>query len=294
MTTEIELNRFEVGISDYIPKMNQDNELLETYINLLLASLTGQSVSGLAVPQGLQQIFDRRGLIGEGSYDFAIGGSSLSVTAGAYWSGYSFFYKTTTTTLSMVGLPAGTYYLNLDATGTPLVSTTSDPSTSRQFSWNGSVTSAKAVYAGVSILFDGDDYADMLTSAARSKTFTKVADRLEEIEVILGSTVQTPTPADTINIDWSLGSHVRILLDRATTTINMSGGVDSRKYTLELIQDPVGGRAVVFGAEAAAGAEFTFPAPLSTDPDLADFLGFFYSDGNSKYNFVSIARGYPA
>ena len=69
----------------------------------------------------------------------------------------------------------------LDASGNPVVGNSVQVDTIWQFEWNSSthVVSAKALYAGVSILFDGDDYADQLTSAARNKSFTKVADRLE-------------------------------------------------------------------------------------------------------------------
>ena len=75
----------------------------------------------------------------------------------------------------------------LDASGNPAISNSVQVDTIWQFEWNSSthVVSAKALYAGVSILFDGDDYADQLTSAARNKSFTKVADRLEEIEQLL-------------------------------------------------------------------------------------------------------------
>ena len=61
--------------------------------------------------------------------------------------------------------------------------------TIRQFHWDSGshMVSSKALYQGISILFDGDDYADCLDSAARNKTFTKLADRLEEIEQLLGA-----------------------------------------------------------------------------------------------------------
>ena len=133
------------------------------------------------------------------------------MAAGAYYNAGSFYHKATSTVLSLVGrgrAPTTSTWTRLE---TPIIGTSPDATTTRQFAWNGTTTtSAKALYAGVAILFDGDDYADMLTSAARAKTFTKVADRLEEIEVLLGKTVQTPASADTINVNWSLGSHVRI------------------------------------------------------------------------------------
>ena len=87
----------------------------------------------------------------------------------------------------MAGKATGTWYVYLDSSGAPALSSSVKDDTVRQFAWDSvtHVVSAKALYAGVSILFDGDDYADQLTSAARSKSFTKVADRLEEIEQLL-------------------------------------------------------------------------------------------------------------
>jgi hypothetical protein len=289
---------FAAGMVDYIARHNGNYALIETVLNQILGQLTGQA-GGLAVPSGLQEIFDRRGLIGVGSYDFNTGGLSgpdynLTVQAGAYYNAGTFYHKPGTSSLAMAGKASGTYYVNLDAAGNPLVASSPDATTTRQFSWDsGSHTiSAKAIYAGVNILFDGDDYADLLTSAARAKSFTKVADRLEEIEVLLSKAVQTPASADTVNINWSLGGLARVMLDRPTTTINMSGAYDGQKCTLELVQDATGGRAVAFGSSVLAGTDFTLPVPLSAGAGQRDFLGFFYSAGNSKYNYVSLSRGY--
>jgi hypothetical protein len=296
MTTT--LPRITEGDGDYVAKFDTWADLLEAVLSQLEGQITGQS-GGLAVPYGLQEIFDRRGLIGIDSYDFEEGvltgpAYNLLVDPGGYWDGAGIFYrKATSSSLSLAGKATGTYYLNLDAAGNPVVDATSDLSTSRQFSWNASThtVAAKAVYAGVEILLDGDDYAACLASVARAKIFTTMAARLEEIEELLAKTVQTPAAADTINLNWSLGGHARVTLDRATTTFNFSGAYDGQKCVLELLQDAVGGRAVAFGASAAAGTDFTFPVPLS-GADKTDFLGFIYVAGNGKYNYVSLARGY--
>jgi hypothetical protein len=284
---------YAVGQNDYIQQDNANFAIIEAALNELATMITGAAGGQVTVPLGLQEIFDRRGLIGVGSYDFTVGAStSITVAPGAYYNAGSLYHKATQTVLTLVGRAAGTYCVNLDALGNPVIGTTADGTTTRQFAWNGTTTSAKAVYAGVNILFDGDDYADCLTSAARSKTFTKLADRLEEIEALLARGVQTPASADTVNINWSLGSHVRLVLDRASTTINMSGGYDSQKCVLELIQDATGGRAVVLGTGVQVGTDLTVPVPLSQDPNKRDLLGFVYSAGNSKYDYVSLSRGY--
>jgi hypothetical protein len=290
---------FVAGMADYIARHNSNYTLIETTLNYLLELNTGQS-GIISVPAGLKEIFDRKGLIGIGSYSFDAGtltgpSYNLAVAIGAYWSGTTgnFRSKSTASSLSMLGKATGTYYLYLDAAGNPAVSDSVQTDTIWQFAWNSSthVVSAVVLYAGVSILLDGDDYADMLTSAARAKTFTKVADRLEEIEVLLSKTVQVLTPANSITINWALGGLARVLLDRATTTFTFTGAYDGQKLVLELLQDAEGGREIAFSAATIPGTDFTFPVPLSI-ADKRDFLGFIYSAGNTKYNYVSLARGY--
>jgi len=185
---------FVQGMTDYIVKHNANYALIETNLNYLLGMVTGQAGGDFAVPPGLKEIFDRKGIIGSGSYDFNAGtltgpNYNLTVGAGAYWSGATgnFRAKPGSTTLSMAGKATGTWYIYLDSSGAPALSSSVKDDTVRQFAWDSvtHVVSAKALYAGVSILFDGDDYTDQLTSAARAKSFTKVADRLEEIEQLL-------------------------------------------------------------------------------------------------------------
>ena len=185
---------FVTGMTDYIAKHNANYSLIETNLNYLIGMITGQASGDISVPDGLKEIFDRQGLIGIDSYDFNEGtltgpSYNLAVAAGAYWSGGTAYFrsKNTASSISMAAQPTGTYYVYLDSSGVPAVSNAPQADTIWQFAWDGAtyVVSAKALYAGVSILFDGDDYADQLTSAARSKSFTKVADRLEEIEQLL-------------------------------------------------------------------------------------------------------------
>jgi len=185
---------FVAGMTNYITQHNANYALIEANLNYLFGMVTGQAGGDISVPPGLKEVFDRKGLIGIGSYGFNAGtltgpSYNLSVAAGAYWSGAtgSFRSKAAASSLSMSGQATGTYYVYLDASGNPLVSNSVQTDTIWQFAWNSGthVVSAKALYAGVSILFDGDDYADQLTSAARNKSFTKVADRLEAIEQLL-------------------------------------------------------------------------------------------------------------
>jgi hypothetical protein len=193
MSTVTLFKAFVQGMTDYIAKHNANYSTIESTLNYILGMLTGATGGDLSVPSGLKEIFDRKGLIGVGSYDFSEGVLSgpeynLGVNAGAYWSGSTFLSKASATNLSLAGRATGDYYVNLDASGVPSVSDAAGGDCIRQFHWDAGThtVSGKAIHSGVAILFDGDDYADQLTSAARAKTFTKVADRLEEIELLLG------------------------------------------------------------------------------------------------------------
>ena len=187
---------FVAGMTDYMAKHNANYATIEDKLNYILSMLTGQSGGDLSVPVGLQEIFDRAGIIGIGSYDFSEGalagpGYNLGVNSGAYWSGTTFLHKTTSASLSMSGRATGTWYIYLDGSGAPALSDSAKADTVRQFHWDSGahVVSAKALYQGISVLFDGDDFADCLDSAARNKTFTKLSDRLEEIEQLLGAMI---------------------------------------------------------------------------------------------------------
>ncbi|RJR45461.1 MAG: hypothetical protein C4567_03135 [Deltaproteobacteria bacterium] len=260
------------GMTDYIERHQANYALIETTLNQILGQLTGQS-GGLAVPYGLQEIYDRKGIIGRDSYDFAEGqltgpDYNFQVGAGAYWGDGAFYRKTAASTLSMAGKDTGTYYLNLDAAGNPLVSSAADVTTTRQFSWDAAThtVSTKALYPGVNILFDGDDYADLLTSAAKGKNFTRVADRLEELEQgqdifggyyaqdlphsglnfkfkagqVRNDSVITDTPAGQVTLAASQTNYVEVDPATGTVSANQAGFTSGRIPLYQVTADGAG------------------------------------------------------
>ena len=64
---------FVQGMTDYIVKHNANYALIETNLNYLLGMVTGQAGGDISVPPGLKEVFDRKGLIGIGSYGFNAG-----------------------------------------------------------------------------------------------------------------------------------------------------------------------------------------------------------------------------
>ena len=180
------------GMTDYIAQHIANYSRIQTCLDYLYA-LSGGGRTMLDVPLGLQEIFDRDGLIGKDAYLVSNGvlGSpyNLIVGVGAVWVNDTFYYKETSTTISLATAPTDTYYINLDAAGNPSISDNPGSVCIRQFDWNLSshTISNSIVYSGINILFDGDDYADCLTSTALSLTFTSMAARFENIETALGN-----------------------------------------------------------------------------------------------------------
>lgn len=190
---ELELfKEFAMNMTDYISRHDQNYTAIEDFCNYLAAMLPGASTSALTCPRALQEIYDRPGLIGTDAFSCSAGvltgpSYNLTVLKGAFWNGTNFLYKDTSTNVSLAGQATGTYYLYLDSAGVPNLSSSAVSNTIRQFDWDASThtVSNVAIYSGISVLFDGDDYAAMLVSVARGLSFDSVTARLEAIELLL-------------------------------------------------------------------------------------------------------------
>ena len=93
-----------------------------------------------------------------------------------------------------------------------------------------------------------------------------------------------------INLDWTKYDVVHITLT-GNATINQAGAVPGQKVMIILKQDVTGGRVITWGAEVKYGADVA-TIPLSSGPSLTDEVGFSYDWIATKYNVVSVARGY--
>jgi hypothetical protein len=103
--------------------------------------------------------------------------------------------------------------------------------------------------------------------------------------------VQTLTCADNVTVNWSLGSTAQITLDRVTTTFAFTGARNGQRCIL-IIKQYSGPGAIAFGAEARGGTDLTLPPTLTATAGKKDYLGFIYNGADSKYDFVSISKGY--
>lgn len=174
----IELNKTFAGVSDYVSRHVDNYTILENAVNSLEASV-GAATGALAVPQGLQEIFDRDGVIGIDSYQLTpqtVVANNLTIPAGAAWMGGSFRKKADSTLLSTSGLTTGTRYLNVGSSGIPTLAASQSSDSIYSFSWDSGTGVISDVTLLVEILFSGSDYHDMLGTEQR------VADRLDLIE----------------------------------------------------------------------------------------------------------------
>lgn len=186
----ITLTKVFSGISDYITKHQDNYTIIEDAVNALQTALGG-AASSSAVSTGLQQIFDRNGVIGKGSYLIAEGaltGNLLPVAAGAAWLNLSFRAQASGVNIDMVSFTTDDIlYLDVDSAGIPSINTVSGTDTIWSFTWTAATDTISNLTRTVDILFDGDDYNDALTSSAQAKTFESMAERFEDIEGQLGA-----------------------------------------------------------------------------------------------------------
>lgn len=184
----ITLEKVFFQIADYVNKHESNYTIIEDNINTILLQLGGATGS-LGVPVGLQEIFDRDGVIGVGSYQLTnqtVVSDTLTIPAGAVWANLNFAAKATTTNLDTTALATGTRYIDVDSGGFPSLATTSGANSVYSFEWDSGTKIITVATLLIDILFDGDDYQAQLTSIAQAKTFTTVAARLEDIEGQLG------------------------------------------------------------------------------------------------------------
>lgn len=100
----------------------------------------------------------------------------------------------------------------------------------------------------------------------------------------------------------TFGSVININLTTMTTgvgritltgpcTINITGGLDGQKFTLELLQDASGGRVASLGSGIAYGADITSYSG-NTTANKRDILGFQYNTALGKAMLIAVAKGY--
>jgi hypothetical protein len=171
--------------TQYITDHNSNYTIIKAAIDQLQLALGSSTGAAINVPTGLQEIFDRDGIIGVGSYlpPSTAPSNIMTVAAGAAWVNLIFAASATTNNVDLTAFGDGTLYLNVDGLGLPNVTTTQNAFSLYSFTWTTAGDTITNIVLLVDILFDGDDYNDQLDSAATGLSFTSVADRLEDIEL---------------------------------------------------------------------------------------------------------------
>jgi len=112
----------------------------------------------------------------------------------------------------------------------------------------------------------------------------------------IGYTRTTPDTlvpvAGHIPIDAPQNNSFRVTLNAVTLQLdNPTNLGDGMKWTIEVIQDNVGGRALTFGSKYEFGADITSYTP-SPQPNKHDMLGMYYNLTTDKVMIIAAVKGY--
>lgn len=105
--------------------------------------------------------------------------------------------------------------------------------------------------------------------------------RVQTIPTVVGGTA---------TCDWGLYDEIRITLD-ANVTLTFTGGTDGQGCTLKLKQDATGGRTVTLPGAVRFNADIT-GYTTTTTASKSDRVGFIHDAGDSKFDFVSVIKGF--
>jgi hypothetical protein len=178
----LDLQTFANGDANYIPKHNQNYAAIASAVAGLDAQI--QAAAGAAVSEGsaFSALFGiQPAIVGALSYLPTVAGTDLSVASGYFWrpSTSTLSRKVGTTVLAFAGVAAGTYYLQVDASGAVTRSVSSSEAV-YSVVWSGSAFGTITRLAV--IVFGAADWLAAQTSTAMSATYTSLDARFEAVE----------------------------------------------------------------------------------------------------------------
>lgn len=243
---------FAQGDEDYIAKLNANANDAESRIS---ANETKLTTSGFDLAQAVRAILDRSGVLGDQTVvpsispadSISIASTTLGTPPGVVMIGGVAVSVADQTVAATGG--AGTRYAQIASNGLLSVDAAIDPAKLlvATASWNGVDTLSALVDSRVYLL-NGEDYADMLVSTVLGQTFTRVADRLENMEALVGGGV---TVKGYSVHDGQVINGVGVGLDTTTGMVVWSyggtGGVDQiAGWTFQIPEDWSSGGRVRF------------------------------------------------
>src|ERR1043165_7987606 len=189
------LQNLNAGDTDYIAKLNANAAAIAAAINQLTTVLgVGTPASADASPGNYLSAFfgGVTTLIGVGSYGITYTTNVLTVAAGAVFrrdtqTGVS---SAVSTSINFIGKAFGTWYVSIDAIGTPQVSQTTSFNDIYSVVYNSSIgfnslTIATTLLAKIAYTASVEDAARI--STANSASYTSLDARLEAIETFANS-----------------------------------------------------------------------------------------------------------
>lgn len=112
-----------------------------------------------------------------------------------------------------------------------------------------------------------------------------------QMSTSLETAVVALTDAPTISINAALGNTFTVTLGGNRTLGTPTNPVSGQKIIVRVTQDGVGGRQLSYSSGWSLGIDFV-GLPLSTSPGVTDYIGAIYNTLTSKWDVVSIMRGY--
>ena len=173
------------GDTTYIAKHNQNYAALKSAIEALQSTGGGATSSAAG---GIQEIFDRDGIIGKDSYSSVLtlgAGNKIIVQSGAFFHNGTLSYLKSVNVVNLTSPDhSATFYVNIGtSTGVPFLGTnqTSYSIYSVDFDVTGLLFTNLVFIAD--ILFDGDDYQDVLDGSVLSGPYESLSERLDDMEL---------------------------------------------------------------------------------------------------------------
>ncbi len=187
----ITLSTYNNGDVNYVAKLNSDNSVLAVAINALQAALATSGVSSgpfLNALFGLSTAF-----VGAASYAQSTASTTMTLQGGYSWRPDLglIVNKFGTTALNFAAQTAGTYYIVVDASGTPSIQT-SPASALWSVVWTGSAFGAIARTAP--IVWNFQDWEDAQSSTALGASYASLDARLEAGETIAVAAAPKASP----------------------------------------------------------------------------------------------------
>jgi hypothetical protein len=260
----INLSDFQISETGYVAKMNANNQAIRDYFTQSETGQANVAASAVSVSAMQRAIFGASpAIFTENSYRASSYGSDLTVSAGTAWAPSQNLVVSlpSGTTVSMIGQPSGTYYVNAvngDPITQPVIST-SPRDALWTFGWNGSSISG-------------------LT-------------RLATIMETLPRGPETVPYAATVALDWSDTNTLRLRLTGNAAISSCSGGIDGQRCMLEVTQDSTGGRQLTLGTTSIkVGSDVGWAIDLT--PNRRTRIGLVRVGPSSVYDLAAVARGF--